>query len=168
MATLFDDPMVLLRYVCHKGQAEYRATSSVFAPCCNRRTSADAVRDVRAIPNTAVSPGRKGVGTDQDWLCDACSSRMIRDGRRKRIRAIRTGRKIPNNVWTAPKYARAIGEPWEVIRDARAREIVQERSLTESVGDLDQAILAEFEKLGDVDGNDPATIPPTGEEPPTP
>lgn len=156
MASLFDDPVMLVRYAVNR-QTVYRPTSSVYAPCCGRQTIAEAVKDVRSIPNTVVSSGRKGKGVDQDWLCDGCSSRMIQEGRKKRTRAIRTGRTVPNNVWTESKFARAIGEPWSVIRRLRAREIVKERALTENVADFDQSYRAEHDALPekDIPGTDP-------------
>jgi len=158
MATLFDDPAVLVDWLAF-AEEPVTPTSTVFAPCCGRRTSADAVVDVRAVPNTVVSPGRRGVGEDQDWLCDACRTRMTREGRQKRIRAIRRGHTIPNNVWTDSKLARAIGEPWEVVRRLRAKEIVRERELTESIGDPLQAYRNEWAALPET--NIPGTEPPT-------
>lgn len=163
MPSLFDDPTMLLRYAAHR-ETVYRPTSTVRAPCCGRRTAADMVKDLRTVPNTVVSPGRRGVGTDQDWLCDGCSSRMVRQGQQKRVRAIRTDRPVPNNVWTESKFARAIGEGWKIIRDVRAREIVRERSLTEDVPDFNQAYRVAHDELGDVDVKDPSTEPPTGSE----
>ena len=111
MVILFDDPLVLAEYLVFP-EIEARPSSSVLAPCCGRKTSADTVVDVRAVLNTVVRAGGYREATDHDWLCDGCRTRLIRD------RA---------NGWTPSRFARATGEPWEVVKDLRAREMVTTR-----------------------------------------
>ena len=108
MATLFDDKGVLAERLVFSDVAP-RPSSSVFAPCCGRKTSADAVVDVRQVPKTVVRAGGCRPGKDHGWLCDGCRTRLLRDR---------------GNGWTPSRFARATGEPWGVVKDLRARELV--------------------------------------------
>lgn len=85
-----------------------RATE-VFAPCCGRRTAADAILDVRAVPGTIVRGGGYLPAVDQDWLCDGCRARLILGA-------------SGSNVWTASRLFSACGAAPEVIEGFRVRE----------------------------------------------
>lgn len=81
-----------------------RATE-VIAPCCGRKTPADTVLDVRAVAGTIVR------GVDHDWLCDGCSSRLVRD---------------PANDWTQSKLMERCGAKPETVRSLKQRERVRQ------------------------------------------
>lgn len=94
------------------GGAPIRPSMSVWAPCCGRKTSADAVFDVRALPGTSIRPGGVRPLQDVEWLCGAaCYGRLVRD---------------PANGWTMAKLARAWGAPVEDVRALRAKEMLEE------------------------------------------
>jgi len=147
MATLADDPIVLARFLVFP-QLPVTPASSVHAPCCKRRTSADAVRDVRHIKTLAVRGKGQGRLTreDPDWMCDACITRMFRS---------------PHSGWTLPRMARATGESEPAVKVLRAREITQDNVRLDP--DLDP--LAEYDRViatlpdRDIPGTE---IPPDG------
>ncbi len=134
MATLFDDKVVLAQYLVFF-EIVPRPTSSVYAPCCGRKTSADVIVDVRQVPTTLVCAGGVRAAMDHEWLCDGCRTRLVRD------RA---------NGWTPSRFARATGEPWEVVRDLRAREIVAIR-LKLAPGKADTLYEEVLARLPDID-----------------
>jgi hypothetical protein len=106
MATLFDDQHVMKDWLVSP-ETHPRPHSSVLAPCCGRRTSADAVTDVRGFPAIVRAGGR--TPKDCDWLCDGCRARFIRDD---------------ENAWTPSTFAKATGECPEVVKDLLVRDLV--------------------------------------------
>lgn len=83
-----------------------RATP-VLVPCCGRIETADSVVDTRNVVGTIVN------GTDWDWMCSACRTRMIRDS---------------SNTWSPSRLARQLGAPVAEIQVMRAKERVEELS----------------------------------------
>jgi hypothetical protein len=104
--TLADFPEIAVRYLVWPRGGCYR-TALVYAPCCGRRTPADTVMDLRAVPNTHVRAAGKRPLADLDFACDGCVSRLLRD---------------PSNPWTRSALLSAIGAPAAVVADHLIRE----------------------------------------------
>jgi hypothetical protein len=83
----------------------------VTAPCCGRRTAADTILDLRAVPGTVVRAGGHGSPVDHDWLCDGCWNRLVAD---------------PRNTWTRSRLMSACGAPPDMVREHYARERAEE------------------------------------------
>lgn len=108
--TLADFPEIARQYLV--SGTDVTPTAMVYAPCCQRRTPADTVIDVRAVKGTIVAGGGIFPPQDHDWLCDGCQHRMVLDRR---------------NAWTrsallearnAPASLVAIHRAWEWTEDA--------------------------------------------------
>lgn len=105
--TLADYPDLVRPLLVKPGSDPTRSTALVFAPCCGRRTPADTIVDVRAIPDTVVRGGGTGEPKDHGWLCDGCLDRLYRD---------------PKNDWTLSKMLEARGAPAVLVNEHKARE----------------------------------------------
>lgn len=107
--TLYDD-QELYRAAKVRPDAPDLPTAQVRAPCCGRETAADAVRDLRGVPDTKVRPGGRGGERDIAFACDACYRRTIATDR---------------NPWSESQLVRALGAPRTVQLEKRAREELQ-------------------------------------------
>lgn len=107
--TLADEPSLVDAIRVHLDapfDARVSATE-VYAPCCGRRVTANAIIDVRHVRGTFVTGSGRDPSKDQEWLCDACRARMFRD---------------PSNAWTRATLYALCGAPAEAIRMYRIEE----------------------------------------------
>lgn len=82
----------------------------VYAPCCGRRTAADSILDVRAVPGTVVRGGGHQAPRDHEWLCDGCRQRLYADR---------------GNDWTRSRLYSAVGSDPDHVRFLYARELAE-------------------------------------------
>ena len=142
MATLADEPRELANYLVFP-HLPVTPASSVRAPCCGAKTSADAVLDVRHV-RTLVGMGSKDTRpTDRDWICTGCRTRLFNSKR---------------NGWTVPRLARATGMPWQEYKLLRAMEIAHAADGVEPEEELAR-VLATLPDGTDIPGTE---IPPDG------
>lgn len=110
MKTLADDLTVAARYAVHGAPPAAGCLMEVYAPCCGRRTMADAVLDVRRVPGTVVRAAGVRAPADHDWLCDGCRHRLYADDL---------------NGWTPSRLHSAVGVHPDLVRAMYAHELAE-------------------------------------------
>jgi hypothetical protein len=107
MKSLAHYPELVAPLRVHPEPIESGCLVEVYAPCCGRRTFADSILDVRAVPNTIVQ-GAHQPAQDHDWLCHDCRWRLYVD---------------PANDWTPSRLCSAVGAAADVVREQYAHEL---------------------------------------------
>jgi len=120
--TLADHPEAAQPFLVFPDEP-FHECASVFAPCCGRRTCADAVLDVRGVSGTVVRAGNRYEALDHDWLCCGCRALLIADR---------------SNSWTPSALAAATGARPETIHsltvaEARDKAVNQAHAARRSV-----------------------------------
>lgn len=131
---LADQPVLMRQFWAHEGE-EYAqfdpscAATTVFAPCCGRKTAAFTVVSLQGL-KTVIRGGNHLPPRDHDWACDGCLHLLILD---------------VSNGWTWSKLYRALGAPAEIIRYYRAKEMQLD---AENIGHAADALRPPLERLG--------------------